>query len=158
METSTIEELRQEVNCGRQKTVIDEELAPWENDISESPPTPEGYELKEKLGEGAMGAVFKAKHIETGDKVAIKFLDPRYNSDIELTKRFMREVRAITKLQHPNIVRALESGESQGVYYYVMEHVVGKSLAEFLEKKGSFIRRTCDSNHNANCRSLKICA
>lgn len=105
-------------------------------DILDNPPVPPQYRLGTKLGEGAMGAVFKAYQVQDNREVAIKFLDPRYNRDKELLHRFMREAKAISQLQHPNIVKALEVGEQSGVYYFAMEYVPGRSLAKILSEQG----------------------
>lgn len=108
----------------------------WQSNTPSVPPAPPGYQIGEKLGEGAMGTVFKCLHTAQNREVAIKFLDPRYNEDSELLRRFMREARAAQNLQHENIVSALESGEHQGFYYLVMEYLQGRSLADVLEEDG----------------------
>lgn len=97
------------------------------------PSSPKGYRLTKKLGEGAMGVVFKGYHLETHSEVAIKFLDQRYNNNPDVVHRFVREARAAQQLEHPNIVRALSSGEFEGFYYLVMEYVAGGSLMTVLE-------------------------
>ena len=101
--------------------------------LLEDPPSPPGYSLDKKLGEGGMGTVFKAHDTESNATVAIKFLDPRYKKDSESFRRFQREAVATQKLEHPNIVRSLTSGESKGVSYLVMEYVDGTPLSLVLE-------------------------
>lgn len=107
-----------------------------DGDILDNPPVPPNYRLAQKLGEGSMGAVFKAQHLPTNQDVAIKFLDPRYNTDKEFVHRFLREAKTVSQLQHPNIVRALEYGEHKGIYYFVMEYLRGQSLAKILDTQG----------------------
>lgn len=107
----------------------------WTGEIMENPPPPAGYRLAEKLGEGAMGVVFKGFSLNTNQAVAIKFLDPRYNKNVEWVRRFRREAEAVKHLQHPNIVSALTSGEHKGLYYLIMEYVPGESLAKILDRE-----------------------
>jgi serine/threonine protein kinase len=109
--------------------------SPWQGDILDNPPAPEGYRLAEKLGEGSMGVVFKGYALQNNQAVAIKFLDPRYNKSVEWVRRFRREAEAVKRLQHPHIVNALTSGEYKGVYYLVMEYVPGESLYRILERE-----------------------
>ena len=102
-------------------------------DVLDNPPAPEGYRLAEKLGEGAMGAVFKGQSLQDNSAVAIKFLDPRYNKNVEWVRRFLREAEAIKHLQHPHIVKAMGSGEHKGYYYLIMEFIPGESVLKILE-------------------------
>ena len=73
------------------------------------------YQIAEKLGEGGMGIVFKAVHTRMDRTVAIKILSQRHLSRPDRVKRFEREVKAIARLEHPNIVRATDAGEEDGV-------------------------------------------
>jgi serine/threonine protein kinase/CHAT domain-containing protein/tetratricopeptide (TPR) repeat protein len=91
------------------------------------------YEILGKLGQGGMGAVFKARHTELGKIVALKVL-PVQQMDEVTVGRFKNEVRAIGKLDHPNIVVAHDAGESRGVHFLVMEFVDGMDLARLAER------------------------
>jgi response regulator RpfG family c-di-GMP phosphodiesterase/serine/threonine protein kinase len=103
------------------------------------------YRVLERLGAGGMGVVFKAEHVRLRQKVAIKVL-PLYMSRDQSARnllRFYAEVRAIAQLQHPNIVRAFDAGETASpdkdgpiLHYYVMEFVEGKDLEEYVRVKG----------------------
>jgi eukaryotic-like serine/threonine-protein kinase len=80
------------------------------------------YEILEKLGEGGMGAVYKARDTRLGRLVAVKVVDARF------TNRFEREARAIAALNHPHICTLHDVGEHEGVPYLVMEYLEGKPL------------------------------
>lgn len=93
------------------------------------------YELLEKLGEGGMGAVYKALHSSLEKIVALKILSKdRLNP--QAISRFKREMKAVGKLDHPNIVRATDAGEASGDHFLVMEYVEGIDLAELLRRVG----------------------
>lgn len=79
------------------------------------------YRLLEKLGEGGMGTLFKARHARLKRMVAIKLLRECHTQDARLVARFEREMEAIGKLHHPNIVHATDAGEQEGRHYLVME-------------------------------------
>src|SRR5271167_1853461 len=94
------------------------------------------YDLLEKIAEGGMGAIYKGRHRGTGLVVAIKIMPPHMASNPVLLKRFEQEFRAASRLDHPNIVRALDYGESCDMPYLVMEFVQGESLGAKLEREG----------------------
>ena len=86
------------------------------------------YTLLEPLGQGGMGTVYRARHAELGTLSAVKILQPHRSADQATINRFEREMVAIGKLDHPNIVRALDAGEDAGQQYLVMEYVNGFDL------------------------------
>ncbi len=86
------------------------------------------YELLGVLGRGGMGTVYRARHQETGDTVAVKALAQNHTHDEHFRTRFSAEIQALLKLDHPNIVRLLGYGENDGALYFAMELVEGKSL------------------------------
>lgn len=92
------------------------------------------YHVEERLGGGAMAAVYRAHDPVGGRSVAIKVLLP--GADSVMQARFRREARMVSTLQHPHIVRTLEVGRSSGVIYIVMELVEGASLGDLLERHG----------------------
>jgi serine/threonine protein kinase len=94
------------------------------------------YELLEKIAEGGMGAIFKARHRETGQTVAIKIMPQHTASNQVLLKRFEQEFRAASRLNHPNIIRALDYGDNGSTPYLVMEFVDGESLGQKIERDG----------------------
>ena len=94
------------------------------------------YRIVGKLGQGGMGTVYLAEHVDDGMRVALKVLPPDFARDEEFLERFRREARAVTSLDHPNIVRCLGVGVSRGVHYIAMEFVEGKDVESILEEKG----------------------
>src|SRR5262249_3990871 len=94
------------------------------------------YELLEKVAEGGMGSVWRARHRETGQVVAIKIMPAHMASNATLLRRFEQEFRAASRLDHPNIVRALDYGDNGSTPYLVMEFVEGESLGQKIEREG----------------------
>ncbi|WP_372369919.1 protein kinase [Candidatus Uabimicrobium sp. HlEnr_7] len=84
------------------------------------------YEIQQKIGEGGMGKVYKARDSITNRIVALKFISGSIITNDD-RKRFLQEVRAISRLEHENIVRLYEVGE-QPTLYYAMEYIEGKTL------------------------------
>jgi tRNA A-37 threonylcarbamoyl transferase component Bud32 len=102
------------------------------------------YELLEKLGEGGMGAVYKARHRLMDRVVAIKVIHPRHVAHPGARERFRREIRALARLDHPHIVRAQYADEADGVHFLVMEYVPGSSLAQEVAAQGPLsVARAC---------------
>jgi predicted Ser/Thr protein kinase len=89
-------------------------------------------EILEMLGQGGMGAVYKARQPNLDRLVALKILPQEAASDPAFTERFTREARAMAKLHHPNIVTVYESGHKGGLYYLLMEFVDGVNLRQLL--------------------------
>jgi serine/threonine protein kinase len=94
------------------------------------------YDLIEAIAEGGMGTVYKGKHRDTGQIVAIKIVPEGMANNQTLLKRFEKEFRAASNLDHPNVVRALEYGVLGGRPYLVMEFVDGESLGQRIERDG----------------------
>jgi len=94
------------------------------------------YEHLEKIAEGGMGAIYKGRHRDTGLVVAIKVMPSHMASNPILLKRFEQEFRAASRLDHPNIVRALDYDDKGPTPYLVMEFVDGESLGQRLERVG----------------------
>jgi serine/threonine protein kinase len=93
------------------------------------------YDLLEKIAEGGMGSVYKARQRSTGLTVAMKIVSPNMALNPVLLKRFEQEFRAASTLNHPNIVRALDFGTNGTSPYLVMEFVEGESLGARLERE-----------------------
>jgi serine/threonine protein kinase len=104
---------------------------------SSSPQVVGNYELLAKVAEGGMGTVYKGRHRETGQIVAIKIVAKHIAGNQVLLKRFEQEYIAAKQLNHPNIVRALEYGENEGTPFLVMEFVDGESLGRRLQREGA---------------------
>lgn len=88
------------------------------------------YEVLRLLGQGGMGAVFHARHVRLDKEVAIKLIRPREKIGPIAEARFDRELRAVGKLEHPNVVRALDAGEFNGVTFLSMELLRGINLEQ----------------------------
>jgi serine/threonine protein kinase len=94
------------------------------------------YRILESIGEGGMGHVYRAVHVRLNRPVAIKVLrQDRVNSK-EAVARFSREMQVIAQLDHPNIVRALDAGEQEGLHYLVMEFLAGVDVAQLSARLG----------------------
>ena len=93
------------------------------------------YELDGKLGEGAMGVVYRARDRNLGRVVALKMLSPELGAEDELRLRFQREAEAVGRLNHPNIVSVYDMGEHQGRLYMAMELLEGEDLRTLVEKQ-----------------------
>ncbi len=91
-----------------------------------------GYKILGKLGAGAMAVVYKGKQLSLNRTVAIKVLPKRFSENPEYVERFYKEGQAAGKLNHPNIVQAIDVGEAGGYHYFVMEYVEGKTIADDL--------------------------
>src|SRR5262249_40882386 len=94
------------------------------------------YELLDKIAEGGMGAIYRARHRDTGDIVAVKIMPSQMAANPVLLKRFEQEFRAASRLDHPNMVKAIDYGEDSGRPYLAMEFVDGESLGAKLERDG----------------------
>jgi serine/threonine protein kinase len=97
-----------------------------------------GYKILGKLGAGAMAIVYKAKQLSLNRTVAIKVLPKRFSENPEYVERFYKEGQAAGKLNHPNIVQAIDVGEAGGYRYFVMEYVEGKTIADDLTEGNVF--------------------
>ncbi|MDX6528622.1 MAG: eukaryotic-like serine/threonine-protein kinase [Blastocatellia bacterium] len=97
------------------------------------------YQIESLLGKGGMGAVYRARHILLGDRVAIKLLPPEMRSNTEWLRRFQREGQAARRFRHPNAVTVYDLRTSaDGTIYLVMEYVEGNTLDAELRKRGKF--------------------
>lgn len=91
-----------------------------------------GYLILGKLGAGAMAVVYKARQLSLDRIVAIKVLPKKFTENKEYVERFYKEGKAAGKLNHANIVQAVDVGEAGGYHYFVMEYVEGKTLYDDL--------------------------
>lgn len=105
----------------------------------------ESYVLLERLGEGGMGQVFKARNWKLDRLVALKLIRKERLNNAEVVRRFQREVRAAAQLNHPNVVHAYDCGESGDRHFYVMEYVDGIDLAQLVRRDGPLaVEQACD--------------
>src|SRR5262245_31607130 len=92
------------------------------------------YRIGEKIGQGGMGDVYLGEDIQTEQRIAIKSLKPSFIQP-EVIERFEREGSSLRKLNHPRIVKVLDSVTENDQHYLVMEYVDGGSLAELLQRQ-----------------------
>ena len=102
------------------------------------PPVLGDFRLVHKLGEGAMGSVYRAQQISVSNEVALKVLFPHMARNPKFVERFYREALSTGRLDHPNIVRGFAVGEDEGWHYFAMEFVDGRSLQKWLALLGKF--------------------
>ena len=98
------------------------------------------YEILEPLGEGGMGTVYRAVDTRLGRPVAIKLLRGEAAVNGESKKRFVREARAASALNHPHIITIYDIGQDTGVDFIAMEYVAGQSLAHLIGRDELRIR------------------
>jgi serine/threonine protein kinase len=120
------------------------------------------YEIEELCGRGGMGAVYRATHVGTGRRVAVKVIAPELAGDGEFVERFRREAKTIGLLRHPNIVNVTDFGVtgagSETAAYLVMEYLEGHTLAERLKGRGpmpindaiAILSQTCSAMDEAH--------
>ena len=110
------------------------------------------YRVLRKIGEGGMGTVYAAEHVEIGKIVAIKILHPHYSTEQELVERFRREARAASRIGHPNIIDVMDFGTTDdGCAYFIMEHLDGIDLADVLSHE-----RRLDANRSCEI-TIQVC-
>lgn len=97
----------------------------------------ERYQLIELLGKGGMAEVYRAKDTSLGTEVALKILLKNLSSNEHERERFLREARITRKIQHPNVVRTYDVGESEGRPFFVMELLEGVTLKKIIEDNGA---------------------
>jgi len=103
------------------------------------------YLILERLGDGGMGQVFKARHQDMKRTVAVKVIRKELLGDPETASRFRREVEMISQLTHPHIAHAYDAGLTGPTFYLVMEYIEGVSLSSLVNQKGQLaVEQVCD--------------
>ena len=95
------------------------------------------YKILEKIGQGAMGEVYKAHDPILNRFVAVKTISAELGADDQLRKRFQREAQSAARLNHPNIITVYDYGEEQGKIYMAMELLDGADLKQAIAKRSS---------------------
>jgi serine/threonine protein kinase len=91
------------------------------------------YRVIRRLGEGGMGSVYEAEHVQLGRRVAIKLLHEHHATSIDLRTRFEREARMLSQLRHPNVVTITDFGIDDGKPFLVMDLLSGRDLASLIK-------------------------
>jgi serine/threonine protein kinase len=95
------------------------------------------YLIKHRIGEGGMGTVYAAEHVDIGKTVAVKILHRLFSGEEQLVERFRREARAASRVGHPHIIEVTDFGTTEeGCAYFVMEYLEGMDLADVLVREG----------------------
>lgn len=120
-----------------------------------------GYQLLEKIGEGGMGVVYKARQLRLDRLVAVKVLPFGQFSRAEVVQRFRAEAAAAASLQHPNIVAIHEVGEHEGQHYFSMDLVTGQTLAELVrdqplpaKRAAAYVKTIAEAVHYAHQQGI----
>jgi hypothetical protein len=113
------------------------------------------YRVEAQIGAGGMGAVYRARHVETGELAAVKVLPPALARQDGFVQRFSREVEALRQLTNPHIVRFLGSGADHETYFLAMEYVVGENLAQRLGRERRLAWREAVNIGIQLCAALK---
>lgn len=95
------------------------------------------YQIVRELAKGASGAVFLAKHAETGRETAVKILWPELSKDEEQMQRFIRAMKTMLPIEHENIIRIFNAGKTGQYAWVAMEYVDGESLTQVIDRIGA---------------------
>jgi serine/threonine protein kinase len=102
------------------------------------------YILLERIGEGGMGQVFKARNWKLGRVVALKVIRKDRVANDEAQKRFHREIHAVSQLSHPNVIMAYDADHAGDVHFFAMEYVEGTDLGKWVKEHGPLtVRDAC---------------
>lgn len=113
------------------------------------------YRVMDKIGAGGMGIVYLGEHDKLKRRVAIKILPEDKTRDKLALERFYREARAAAALDHPNIVKAFDVSEHQGLHYLVMEYIDGNNLQKYVDTKGTLPWKTAVNIVIQACKGLQ---
>ena len=121
-----------------------QELTERPSVLKELPSQIGAYEIVQHLGIGGMGSVYRGRHAVLGSEAAIKTIRQDRVLSHSSTRRFYREMRSLAALNHPNVVRALDGGESNGLLFLVMELITGKNLKQVMDEKVLSLPLCCE--------------
>ena len=103
------------------------------------------YHVVDKLGQGGLSSVFKARHIEHHSLVAIKMIRPEVFASSEGRQQFLQEVEAMARLDHPNVVQFCDADQFNDTFYFAMEYVEGTDLGKVVRLSGALpVHEACD--------------
>ncbi|MBR1871536.1 MAG: serine/threonine protein kinase [Kiritimatiellae bacterium] len=110
-------------------------MNPEENSAGDTPPDIPGLRIESIAGRGGMSIVYKAWHFALGKYVAVKVMDSRFNASARDVRQFIIEAKAMSEVDHPNIVHAMEADCVDGRYYFIMDFVGGYTFGELIARK-----------------------
>ena len=113
------------------------------------------YEILQLLGEGGMGAVYKARDRELDRLVALKLIRPELASSPTILARFKQELLLAQQVTHKNVIRIFDLGEAEGVKFITMEYVEGDDLRFLLPMKGKFVSEEAVEIIRQICHALQ---
>lgn len=123
---------------------------PFDSDLSSQPFIVRGYQLVRRIGQGGLGTVYLAVHLKLEKHVAIKLLKANRKDDPQSISRFAREMKAVGKLEHPNIVRAMDAGETEQLHFLVMEYIDGFDFGQLIRLLGRIsVANACEITRQA---------
>jgi len=112
------------------------------------------YEIVELLGEGGMGAVYKARDTELDRMVALKIIRPELAVHAQILARFKQELILARRITHKNVIRIFDLGEADGLKFITMEYVEGKDLSSLIKEKGRLSFEQCADVIYQTCSAL----
>ncbi len=112
------------------------------------------YEIMGVLGQGGMGAVYKARDHELDRMIALKFIRPELANDPAILRRFKEEIILSRNVTHKNVVRIFDLGEAEGIRFISMEYVDGEDLSTILRREGKLTPKEAISVVEQVCRAL----
>jgi serine/threonine-protein kinase len=120
------------------------------------------YVIEEILGEGGMGIVLAARHVQLEERVAIKVMRPQVSQDRTAAERFLREARAAAKVRNEHVGRVYDVGDEDGLPFIVMEYLEGRSLGKIIETNGqtsaataaAYMLQVCDGIAEAHRKGI----
>src|SRR5512146_2293115 len=114
------------------------------------------YEILAVLGEGGMGAVYKAQDRELDRVVALKTIRPEMASSADMLARFKQEVLLASQITHPNVIRLYDLGEAPGIKFVTMEYIEGEDLRGLLVEKGKLLPAEAVEIVRQVCQALEV--
>lgn len=117
-----------------------------------------GYKILEKIGQGKIGAVYKARQVKMDRIVALKILHSKLSRNPDYINQFYSEARAVSRLNNINIVKGIEVGESKGKHFFAMEYVNGDTIQDMINTRGKIEKLLSFQIAAQICSALQVVA